>query len=240
MLYQVFIMQRFVLSEFTIPCESEEFEVKCKECGNGLKPIRKGSPCKHSAEYLNSKPQMLPVLPCRIQSSSDYVNLCVLHHSLHALSFNYWDSESTQLLHEPYNGHFGVKTTSTTMKRYFGETEITLFNEIKSELKHRQLSIQFDIGSRMGRSFLGISAQYMKNFEIKIAHLAMVTLHHSHTGAYIKTTIENVLQKFEINMAQVHSITTDNGANVINASREILENIVNNECTGVSLVHNLI
>lgn len=43
-----------------------------------------------------------------------------------------------------------------------------------------------------------------------------------HTGALIQQRVEGILSKFGITLDQINTITTDNGSNVIVASREML------------------
>ena len=70
----------------------------------------------------------------------------------------------------------------------------------------------------MGKSILGINAQYLKRTEIKVRTLGMVELDCKHTGLNLNKVVCEVLQCFELNIRNVYSYTTDNGANMVKAS----------------------
>lgn len=55
----------------------------------------------------------------------------------------------------------------------------------------------------------------MKDGFIELRTLAVRELKESHTALYIKSIILEVLIDFEINLNQVYTFTTDNGANMI-------------------------
>lgn len=76
--------------------------------------------------------------------------------------------------------------------------------------------------------------QYMKNWEIVVRHLGMIELEGSHTAALIKTKIEDLVHDIGLDMNQIYSITTDNGANVLRASKNILEEVESRIPYGVS------
>lgn len=83
-------------------------------------------------------------------------------------------------------------------------------------------SIKFDIASRQRRSFLGISIQFAKDFVIDVVHLGMVEMDEKHTADNIRRRIHEVILMHGLQIEQVYSCTTDNGANCIKASRDLL------------------
>lgn len=86
---------------------------------------------------------------------------------------------------------------------------------IKLEVQNSLVSLMVDIGSRNGRDILGISMQYMHDGRVIIRSIGMILLTSSHTGANIEAEILACLDKLDIKPAQVISITTDNGSNML-------------------------
>lgn len=56
--------------------------------------------------------------------------------------------------------------------------------------------------------------------------LAVRELTESHTGEYLKSVIIEVLTSFEINVYQIYTVTSDNGANMIKCT-DILQSELN-------------
>lgn len=99
---------------------------------------------------------------------------------------------------------------------------------IKYEVKDRSLSLMLDIVTKHGRSILGASPQYSVKGQLKIRSIAMIELIESHTGIYLAEVIIKRLKEYGINLAQIFTITTDNGKNVLKMVRDIVD-ILQNE-----------
>ncbi|XP_036339728.1 uncharacterized protein LOC118749045 [Rhagoletis pomonella] len=76
-----------------------------------------------------------------------------------------------------------------------------------------------DVATRQNPYILGINAQYIDGYKIIIHTLGMVELRSRHTGENLKQEILNCLDQFKIEIRQIYSSTTDNGANVIKTSK---------------------
>lgn len=87
--------------------------------------------------------------------------------------------------------------------------------QLKMEMKGRIVSVMVDGATRNGRSIFGINAQYKINGRLKLATLSMRELNESHTADYLSNILEAVLAEYEVELAQVISITTDNGSNML-------------------------
>lgn len=85
--------------------------------------------------------------------------------------------------------------------------------EIIKELKGKLLSLKIDAVTRQGLSVLGINVQYMENKGLEIKTLAVKQLKSSHSRQYLKNSVLEVLKEYEIDVNQIFTITTDNGAN---------------------------
>lgn len=67
------------------------------------------------------------------------------------------------------------------------------------------------------RSFLGITIQYIKKFEIKSINMACEPLHDSHTGEYLSEMIIKFCDVSGLSQDKIVSITTDNGSIIVKA-----------------------
>ncbi|XP_036342599.1 uncharacterized protein LOC118751881 [Rhagoletis pomonella] len=111
------------------------------------------------------------------------------------------------------------------------------------------LSLKVDVAARMGKSILGINIQYIKDFKIVINTIGMIQLKKRHTSHFLKEEILKCLQQFDIDLTQIYSTTSDNGANMLKASKLLQQDMIdlqNDECETTSenenddyeLVHN--
>lgn len=78
-----------------------------------------------------------------------------------------------------------------------------------------------DSATRNGRSIFGINIQYKNNGLLKIATLAQREHLSSHTAAYLKVILVEVLSKYGIDLLQVISITSDNGSNMLAMIKDV-------------------
>ena len=101
--------------------------------------------------------------------------------------------------------------------------EFSIFarEKIPTEVKNRVLSLMVDIVTKRGRSILGFSVQYVLNGKHTVRSIGMIELYESHTGVYLADVIVKRLKEFCIELHQVITITTDNGANVLKMIRDL-------------------
>ncbi|GFR07586.1 zinc finger BED domain-containing protein 4 [Trichonephila clavata] len=109
--------------------------------------------------------------------------------------------------------HFSVN--SENIKLLIPETAVKIVSEISTALEKKVISLKIDIATRLNRLILGINAQLIIGGRINLFTLGMTELKDKHTGIYIKNMVEKVLEKYNIDIQQIYSITTDNGANMI-------------------------
>lgn len=107
----------------------------------------------------------------------------------------------------------------TTVKAYMVKYTSALKSEIKQEVKNNIVHMKLDLARRHRRSVLGINVQFMKDDEIVVRTLAMMRTNSSHTGEYICELLMQTLDEYDIKYSQVHTITTDNGKNVLKSVR---------------------
>lgn len=121
--------------------------------------------------------------------------------------------------------HTFICSAGKTLRLKIAKTADDITDVITGDVKDRLLSLMFDLGSKFGKSFLGISVQYMENMTIKIAHLGMIVMRERKTAAFIRERLEQILARFGVSLKQILTITTDNGANVIKSQQDILNAI---------------
>lgn len=87
-------------------------------------------------------------------------------------------------------------------------------DEISAAIKNRPISVQLDIGTRLGRSVFGIDVQYIPNSSVVIHNIGMIVMEKSRTGEYLLDRYRSCLKRYNIERKQIVSITGDNGKNV--------------------------
>lgn len=104
---------------------------------------------------------------------------------------------------------------SENIKLLIPDTASKIVSHISKLVEKRIISLQVDIATRLNRSILGINAQVIIDGKINSFTLGMTELKDEHTGVYIKSIVQNILQRYNIDLQQIYSITTDNEANMI-------------------------
>lgn len=95
--------------------------------------------------------------------------------------------------------------------------------KIKREVCGRALSLMMDIGTKNHRSIFGISLQYITNGKLRIRSIGMIELTKSHTAIYLADVVQERLKLYGIDLRQILTMTTDNGANVLKMVKDIDE-----------------
>ena len=110
----------------------------------------------------------------------------------------------------------GRKTiTAEDVRRDIITTASEERDRISKECRGRLLSLKLDGVSRLGRSFLGVNVQFIAKGRIELRTLCVKELTESHTSDNLKTTVEEVLKLYHIELSQLYSATVDNGANML-------------------------
>lgn len=115
----------------------------------------------------------------------------------------------------------GCKLTmnSFTIGSYIERVGKLIREKITNDLKNRLINVMADIATKHHRSFLAINVQYYHEGKIILRTIGMVEMHIRHSGAAIKDLIVENLKLYGVTMDQIHSFTSDNGANIISAAR---------------------
>lgn len=159
----------------------------------------------------------------RVKVNSDEImDACADLISIHGLPLAAVEYPAFKKLLNPYV--LGLKTKGVeisvnqrTIKEHINKRTEDLKRIIRRETKGRLISISTDIATRYNRSVLGVSISYMFNGEICIRTIGMHVLKASHTGPYIRDVLKEILSKYDIRLAQIISVTSDNGKNIVKA-----------------------
>lgn len=140
------------------------------------------------------------------------------------MPFSYFDNKEFQNLLQPWTDVYGIKYNSKSIGVLVNEMANSLRSEITLSVNKKYICLKLDIASRMDRSIMGVNIQYInQNFEIVVYTIGMIELLERHFALYLKQQVLNILERFDININQVYSVTTDNGANVIKTSKLLQE-----------------
>lgn len=103
----------------------------------------------------------------------------------------------------------------TQIKAYISSTANKIKEKIKAETNDRHVSLMLDIATKNHKSILGINVRYIIGVKITERTIGMIPLTERHTSRNLAIEVKKCLDKFEITLKQVKSITTDNAANVV-------------------------
>uniref|UniRef100_A0A182PWP1 DUF4371 domain-containing protein n=1 Tax=Anopheles epiroticus TaxID=199890 RepID=A0A182PWP1_9DIPT len=99
-------------------------------------------------------------------------------------------------------------------------------NWLANEMREKILCLKVDSAVRYNRHVLGVNAQYEHNGEMVCCTLAILVVNDSQTAKFLKNRILNVLKRCNIRLEQILSITTDNGANMLAAAKQLQQQFI--------------
>lgn len=106
----------------------------------------------------------------------------------------------------------------TQIKAYISGTANKIKEKITAEANDRHVSLMLDIATKNHKSILGINLRYIIDGKIIERCIGMMPLtERHHTSRNIAIEVKKCLDKFEISLKRVKSVTTDNAANVVNS-----------------------
>ncbi|RVE42487.1 hypothetical protein evm_012859 [Chilo suppressalis] len=117
------------------------------------------------------------------------------------------------------NSREAQSLNSHSIKQFVSQIAEKKRADIAADIRGRMISIKVDSATRLDRSFFAVNTQYIVDGSIHIKHLGVVELHARSTAEYLKEKLLYILRKFKINIEQIYSITTDNGANMVKIVR---------------------
>lgn len=84
------------------------------------------------------------------------------------------------------------------------------------------IHLKVDDVTRFHRSFLGVNVQFIESGRNHLRTLGVVELTHSHTAECLQKVIMEILEVFEIEIGNLYSFTTDNGANMVKLAKLLI------------------
>lgn len=148
-------------------------------------------------------------------NKDDIEQACVELITNNGCSLNLINSRAFQKIISPITIALNMSINSENVKSNIGLMASKIKTQISIDLKNRLFSLKIDEASRLNRSIVGINVQFIERNSIQIKTLAMVEMKEKHTAVNIKRIICNTLDKFNLNIEQIYSITSDNGRNMI-------------------------
>ena len=120
---------------------------------------------------------------------------------------------------------------------------IQIRNKIKNEVLGKMISVKVDCATRLNRSVYAVNFQFIRysslnvlslcyqysivyNYrdgKIKLRTMAMRELFDRHTGIDLKNILLQVLADYGVSISQIYSVTTDNGADMLNAVKRLVQ-----------------
>ena len=86
-------------------------------------------------------------------------------------------------------------------------------------MEHRLVFLKADVTTCRDRFILGVNLQFISDGKVQLRTLAIKELKKNQTGFYLKTVLDEVIERYRIKSNQFYNITTDNGANILKCVR---------------------
>ena len=97
--------------------------------------------------------------------------------------------------------------------------------DIQTEMLGRLVCLKVDTATRLGRSFLGLNLQYVKDGKLVLRTLCAKEIFGSHSAYNLKEDIKRIISTYGLNLRSVYSVTTDNASNMVKCVKLMAEEI---------------
>ncbi|XP_075978168.1 uncharacterized protein LOC142986533 [Anticarsia gemmatalis] len=164
-------------------------------------------------EINHSTPTQKPVTESVLKQCTDLI-------AIHGRPFSLIDDEAFQNLLKMIPNNTEIINAQKIRMNIQSMAE-KLRYEMGTKLQGKMLCLKVDIASIGTRCFFGINCQYSENGHIILKNLAVTEIFERHTSDHLKDLLFFNLQRFRIDIKQIYSITTDNGANMIKMTKLI-------------------
>uniref|UniRef100_A0A914YPV0 Uncharacterized protein n=1 Tax=Panagrolaimus superbus TaxID=310955 RepID=A0A914YPV0_9BILA len=216
---------------------------KCKLCGESIS-IKKANNLKRHLERKHKKEfQELEKSVEVVAKNQKIINFPVVKNAGPLEDLVSFASTTTFSLHLVDNRHFKkfakrIPNFKAPGKRKLRSLMFKKLKKGKYDLKKKlqglkkKFSIIIDLGTTksMRHSFLGVIAYYIDptTFEPRVEAMALKLLEGgvSHTGSYIRTAVEGVLQEYGLVLDDVNFIVTDGASNMSKALKDLKESVI--------------
>ena len=102
------------------------------------------------------------------------------------------------------------------IREQIGEKANDVHNRTKLEVEGKLASLKAD------GSILGVNLQFVSDGKIQLRTLATKELKGNHSGFYLRTVLDEVIEQYGIKSNQIYSLTAYNGANMLNVYASFL------------------
>ena len=119
------------------------------------------------------------------------------------------------------------------IREEIGEKANNVRYRLKLEVEGKLVSLKADVATCRDRSLLSVTLQFISNGKIQLRTLAMKELKENHTGFYLKTVFDEIIEQYGIKSNQIYSLTTDNGANMSKCIRLFSEKDVTERAANI-------
>ncbi|XP_036322173.1 uncharacterized protein LOC118736188 [Rhagoletis pomonella] len=104
---------------------------------------------------------------------------------------------------------------------------------LRNFFKNKIFSIKTDSAQRLYRSVVCVNAQLLGEGKITVKTLVVKNFKEQHTADNLKQLILEALERYEINIEQIYSITSDNGRNMVKCGSLLQVDNENEESTNI-------
>lgn len=155
---------------------------------------------------------------------SEFIMYCVGLVTVKDVPFTIFDDEQFfKKLMLPFEEKFNINVNSKNIVGNVNEVSNKIVQIISTSVHNKMICLKLDVASRMDKSILSINVQYIKDFEICVNTIGVIQLKKNHTEQFLKDEIFNCIKKFNIDVTQVYSITSDNGVYMLKTLNSLQE-----------------
>ncbi len=208
-------LERYHKDEFEVLTQEKKAIALRRQAEATSRPARKKRKIEKSIEVFIDEKQI--------------IDGCTTLVTLNGRPFKMLDDSGFRMILDPILKGLGNNLTISAENIVSNVNELAsdFRKKLKAEIANRRVCLKVDCAKRLSRSILGINVQFVKNGKIVLRTLSTYELNDRQTGVTLKRMILDVLKEHEINMSQVYSITTDNGANIVLAVKLLVQHGLN-------------
>lgn len=161
----------------------------------------------------------------RHTNRDDHLEECAQITIMAHLPLSHWNNPIVKKNQQRCAAGYDVKLSDRVIKTKISAMYEALVERHRLALGNRMFCLKFDLATRKDRHILGVSVQYVDEWKLVVRHIAMTAVVKAQTALVIKDEIKEILEGIEINKNLIYTTTTDNGANVLKASKLLLDEI---------------
>lgn len=220
-------------SDFIRPADDDTsgFKVTCLKCPQSFTTSNAFSIKRHySRSHSTAFRSVRTNAPKRIKKDEGYFTSkeelidCITRIATATnVPLRFWDNPDVRKLVKIHTCRLRVNVNSRMVRKAILLQHKTLIARISKYLHKKVFAIKYDLGSRKGKYFLALNAQLIDSGKVVIIGLGMIPMSTYHDAKYLVIEIKNCLASYRLSLAQVTTVTTDNGKNMISANGMIMK-----------------